>query len=167
MTPVIGIIMGSDSDLNIMGAAAKQLKEFDIPFEIDICSAHRSPARASKYAKTADSRGLKCIIAGAGGAAHLAGVVAAETILPVIGVPVDSSPLQGVDALLATVQMPGGVPVATMAVGKAGALNAAIFAAQIIATSDKTVAEKITNYKQELANKIEKKSAQVKATFSV
>ena len=167
MTPVVGIIMGSDSDLKIMREAAKQLKEFNIPFEIDICSAHRSPARASEYAKTAENRGLKCIIAGAGGAAHLAGVIAAETILPVIGVPVDSSPLQGFDALLATVQMPGGVPVATMAVGKAGAVNAAIFAAQIIATRDKVIAEKLASYKDGLADKIRRKSEEVKATFSV
>lgn len=167
MKPVIGIIMGSDTDLKIMGEAAKQLKEFNIPFEIDICSAHRSPARTSEYAKTAKNRGLKCIIAGAGGAAHLAGVIAAETILPVIGVPVASSPLQGFDALLATVQMPGGVPVATMAVGKAGAVNAAIFAAQIIATRDKVTAEKLASYKDGMTDKIRRKSEEVKATFSV
>lgn len=167
MEPVVGIIMGSDSDLKIMGEAARQLKEFDIPFEIDICSAHRSPARASKYARTAVERGLKCIIAGAGGAAHLAGVTAAETVLPVIGVPVDSSPLVGFDALLATAQMPGGVPVGTMAVGKAGAVNAAIFAAQILATSDPALAERLVIYKGALADKIKTKSEHVKATFSV
>ena len=167
MKPVVAIIMGSDSDLKIMGEAAKQLKEFGIPFEIDICSAHRSPARASQYARTAAERGLKCIIAGAGGAAHLAGVTAAETVLPVIGVPVDSSPLLGFDALLATVQMPGGVPVATMAVGKAGAVNAAIFAAQILATSDAALADRLMLYKQALADKIRTKSAQIKTSFSV
>ena len=167
MEPVVGIIMGSDSDLKIMGEAARQLKEFGIPFEIDICSAHRSPARASEYARTAVARGLKCIIAGAGGAAHLAGVTAAETVLPVIGVPVDSSPLVGFDALLATVQMPGGVPVGTMAVGKAGAVNAAIFAAQILATSDPALADRLARYKQALADKIRTKSEQVKTTFSV
>ncbi|MDE2962613.1 MAG: 5-(carboxyamino)imidazole ribonucleotide mutase [Acidobacteriota bacterium] len=167
MEPVVGIIMGSDSDLNIMGEAARQLKAFDIPFEIDICSAHRSPARASEYARTAAERGLKCIIAGAGGAAHLAGVTAAETVLPVIGVPVDSSPLSGFDSLLATVQMPGGVPVGTMGVGKSGAVNAAIFAAQILATSDAALAERLAGYKQSLADKIRTKSAHVKATFSV
>ena len=167
MQPVVGIIMGSDSDLNIMGEAARQLKEFGIPFEIDICSAHRSPARASKYARTAAERGLKCIIAGAGGAAHLAGVTAAETVLPVIGVPVDSSPLAGFDSLLATVQMPGGVPVGTMGVGKSGAVNAAIFAAQILATSDAALADRLAGYKRALADKIRIKSAQVKSTFSV
>ena len=167
MEPVVGIIMGSDSDLNIMGEAAKQLKEFGVPFEIDICSAHRSPARASEYARTAADRGLKCIIAGAGGAAHLAGVTAAETVLPVIGVPVDSSPLSGFDSLLATVQMPGGVPVGTMGVGKSGAVNAAIFAAQILATSDAGLAERLARHKRALADKIRTKSAQVKATFSV
>ena len=150
-----------------MGEAARQLKEFGIPFEIDICSAHRSPARASEYARTAVARGLKCIIAGAGGAAHLAGVTAAETVLPVIGVPVDSSPLVGFDALLATVQMPGGVPVGTMAVGKAGAVNAAIFAAQILATSDAALADRLVRHKQALADKIRTKSEQVKTTFSV
>jgi phosphoribosylaminoimidazole carboxylase PurE protein len=167
MEPVVGIIMGSDSDLNIMGEAAKQLKEFGVPFEIDICSAHRSPARASEYARTAAERGLKCIIAGAGGAAHLAGVTAAETVLPVIGVPVDSSPLSGFDSLLATVQMPGGVPVGTMGVGKSGAVNAAIFAAQILATSDAALADRLAGYKRALADKIRTKSAHVKATFSV
>ncbi len=167
MKPVVGIIMGSDSDLNIMGEAARQLKQFGVPFEIDICSAHRSPARASEYARTAAERGLKCIIAGAGGAAHLAGVTAAETVLPVIGVPVDSSPLSGFDSLLATVQMPGGVPVGTMGVGKSGAVNAAIFAAQILATSDAALAERLAAHKRALADKIRTKSAQVKATFSV
>ncbi len=167
MKPVVGIIMGSDSDLNIMGEAAKQLKEFGVPFEIDICSAHRSPARASEYARTAVERGLKCIIAGAGGAAHLAGVTAAETVLPVIGVPVDSSPLSGFDSLLATVQMPGGVPVGTMGVGKSGAVNAAIFAAQILATSDAALADRLAAHKRALADKIRTKSAHVKATFSV
>ncbi len=167
MEPVVGIIMGSDSDLNIMGEAARQLKEFGIPFEIDICSAHRSPDRASEYARTAAERGLKCIIAGAGGAAHLAGVTAAETVLPVIGVPVDSSPLAGFDALLATVQMPGGVPVGTMGVGKSGAVNAAIFAAQILATADAALADRLAGHKRALADKIRTKSEQVKATFSV
>jgi phosphoribosylaminoimidazole carboxylase PurE protein len=167
MEPVVGIIMGSDSDLKIMREAARQLKEFGIPFEIDICSAHRSPARASEYARTAAARGLKCVIAGAGGAAHLAGVTAAETVLPVIGVPVNSSPLVGFDALLATVQMPGGVPVGTMAVGKAGAVNAAIFAAQILATSDPALADRLARHKQALADKIRTKSEQLKTTFSV
>ncbi len=167
MKPLVGIIMGSDSDLPIMRETARQLKEFDIPFEIEISSAHRSPLKTAEYARTAIERGLKAVIVGAGGAAHLAGVVAAETILPVIGVPIDNSPLSGIDSLLSTVQMPGGVPVGVMAVGKAGAINAAVFAAQIIATSDPTVAKKLREYKETLERKVQEKSEHVKKTFSV
>jgi phosphoribosylaminoimidazole carboxylase PurE protein len=167
MKPIVGIIMGSDSDLPIMTETAKQLKQFDIPFEIEISSAHRSPLPTAEYARTAVERGLKVIIVGAGGAAHLAGVVAAETILPVIGVPIDSSPLRGIDSLLSTVQMPGGVPVGTMAVGKAGAVNAAVFAAQILAASDPEMAKKLREYKEKLAEKVREKSEQVKKTFTV
>ena len=143
MRPLVGIIMGSDSDLPVMRETARQLKEFGIPFEIEISSAHRSPLKTAEYARTAIERGLKAVIVGAGGAAHLAGVVAAETILPIIGVPIDNSPLSGIDSLLSTVQMPSGVPVGVMAVGKAGAVNAAVFAAQIIATSDPAVAQEV------------------------
>jgi len=167
MKPIVGIIMGSDSDLPIMTETAKQLKQFDIPFEIEISSARRSPLPTAEYARTAVERGLKVIIVGAGGAAHLAGVVAAETILPVIGVPIDSSPLRGIDSLLSTVQMPGGVPVGTMAVGKAGAVNAAVFAAQILAASDPEMAKKLREYKEKLAEKVREKSEQVKKTFTV
>ncbi|MBI4680122.1 MAG: 5-(carboxyamino)imidazole ribonucleotide mutase [Nitrospirae bacterium] len=126
------IVMGSDSDLPIMEEAEKVLKEFKIPYDITIASAHRSPKRTVKLTAEAEKKGIEVIIAGAGSAAHLAGVIAAHTILPVIGVPIDSSPLKGVDALFSTVQMPPGIPVATMAIGKSGAKNAAILAAQIL-----------------------------------
>jgi phosphoribosylaminoimidazole carboxylase PurE protein len=165
--PLVGIIMGSDSDLPVMRETARQLKEFSISFEIEISSAHRSPLRTAEYARTAVQRGLKAVIVGAGGAAHLAGVVAAETILPVIGVPIDSSPLSGIDSLLSTVQMPSGVPVGVMAVGKAGAINAAVFAAQIIATSDPEVARKLTEFKEVLEQKVREKSEHIKKTFSI
>ena len=128
MNPLVGIIMGSDSDLPVMQECAKVLKQFEIPYEIGVYSAHRSPHRTLEYVRTARDRGLKLIVAGAGASAHLAGVSAAETILPVIGVPIDSSPLSGFDSLLATVQMPPGVPVATMGVGKSGATNAGFLA---------------------------------------
>jgi phosphoribosylaminoimidazole carboxylase PurE protein len=167
MKPLVGIIMGSDSDLPVMSETARQLKEFGIPFEIEISSAHRSPLRTAEYARTAVKRGLKVVIVGAGGAAHLAGVVAAETILPVIGVPIDNSPLSGIDSLLSTVQMPGGVPVGVMAVGRAGATNAAVFAAQIIATSDPEVAQKLVQFKENLEQKVREKSEHVKKTFSI
>jgi phosphoribosylaminoimidazole carboxylase PurE protein len=138
-----------------MEEAGGILKRFDIPYEMTVASAHRSPERAKEYARTAHERGLTVIIAGAGGAAHLAGSIAAETVLPVIGVPIDSSPLQGIDALLATVQMPGGVPVATMAVGKAGARNAGVFAAQILALQQPELHEKLLKYKEEMARQVE------------
>lgn len=159
--PLVGILIGSDSDLPIMEEAAKILKEFDIPYEITISSAHRSPKRTSEYARGAADRGIKVIIAGAGSAAHLAGFIAAETILPVIGVPIDSSSLKGMDALLSTVQMPGGVPVAAMAIGKAGAKNAGIFAAQILATSDKDIQAKLKAYKEKQAKDIEEKAKKI------
>jgi 5-(carboxyamino)imidazole ribonucleotide mutase len=167
MKPLVGIIMGSDSDLPVMTETARQLKKFDIPFEIEISSAHRSPLPTAEYARTALERGLKVIIVGAGGAAHLAGVVAAETTLPVVGIPIDSSPLSGIDSLLSTVQMPAGVPVGTMAIGKAGAINAAVFAAQIIAAADPEVAQKLVLHKKVLAEKVREKSEQVKKTFTV
>lgn len=160
--PVVGILMGSDSDLPIMEEAAKVLKGFDIPFEITISSAHRTPRRTSDYAKGARKRGLKVIIAGAGSAAHLAGFLAAETTLPIIGVPIDSSPLKGLDALLSTVQMPGGVPVASMAIGKAGARNAGIFAAEILALSDARLSDELMKYRKELARQVEKKAKKLK-----
>ena len=157
-SPVVGIVMGSDSDLPVMEKALEILTNFDIPAEITVASAHRSPQRVAEYANNASRRGLRVLIAGAGGAAHLAGVLAAETSLPVIGVPIASSPLAGWDALLATVQMPAGVPVATMAVGEAGARNAAIMAAQILAVADKELQERLQRYKEELASKVAEKA---------
>lgn len=163
--PLVGILMGSDSDLPIMEEAVKVLKEFEIPYEITVSSAHRSPKRTSEYARGAADRGIKVIIAGAGSAAHLAGFIAAETILPVIGVPIDSSSLKGMDALLSTVQMPGGVPVAAMAIGKAGAKNAGIFAAQILATADKGLHEKLKAYKEKQASAVEKKAKKLNSSI--
>jgi phosphoribosylaminoimidazole carboxylase PurE protein len=152
--PVVGIVMGSDSDFPIMEEAVKALKSFDIPHEVRVISAHRAPAQVMEYARTAEKRGLKMIIAGAGGAAHLAGIIAAETTLPVIGVPIESSPLHGIDALLSTAQMPGGVPVATMAVGKAGAKNAAIFSAQILSIYDGDINVKLKKFKASLEQEV-------------
>lgn len=159
--PKVGIVMGSDSDLGVMEGTVGMLKKFGIPFELLVASAHRSPDKAATYAGTARERGLLAIIAGAGHAAHLAGVLAAHTTLPVIGVPIDSSCLQGLDSLLSTVQMPPGIPVATMALGKSGAKNAGIFAAQIIAGSDPAVEQKLAAFKKEMAAQVEKKSAKL------
>jgi phosphoribosylaminoimidazole carboxylase PurE protein len=165
--PLVGIVMGSDSDLPIMTETARTLKDFGVPFELEISSAHRSPLRTAEYARNAIQRGLKAIIVGAGGASHLAGIIAAETILPVIGVPIASTPLSGFDALLSTVQMPGGVPVATMAIGKAGATNAAIYAAQIIAISDRKLAGRLRQFKEKLERSVGEKSEKVKKEFSL
>src|SRR5689334_11469861 len=137
--PVVSIVMGSDSDLEIMREAGKALDGFGIAYEMDVTSAHRSPARTAAFAREAAGRGIKVIIAGAGGAAHLAGVIAAESTLPVIGVPIPSTSLGGLDSLLSIVQMPAGIPVATVAIGKAGATNAGILAAQMIAVGDAAV----------------------------
>lgn len=164
---MVGIIMGSDTDLPVMKEAALTLKKFDIPFEIDITSAHRSPGRTAEYARTAVERGLKAIIVGAGGAAHLAGVVAAETTLPVIGVPMPTTTLAGLDSLLSTVQMPGGVPVACTAIGKPGAINAAILAVEIMAVADGDIARKLVEYKKELHRKVLAKSERVKREFKL
>ncbi len=158
----VAIVMGSDSDLPVMQKAAERLKKFEIEFTMTVTSAHRSPNRTRSLIKGFENKGIKVIIAGAGGAAHLAGVIAAETILPVIGVPINSSPLQGFDALLATVQMPGGIPVATMAVGEAGAKNAAILAAQILALSDKEINNRLNELKKEMALEVEKKADKIK-----
>jgi len=156
--PIVGIIMGSDSDLPVMEEAARVLKQFEVLFEIGVYSAHRSPHRTLDYVKSARERGLKVIIAGAGSSAHLAGVTAAETTLPVIGVPIDSSPLSGLDSLLSTVQMPPGVPVATMGVGKSGATNAGLFAVQILAVGDEKLAKKLAEYKEQLEKSVAEKS---------
>jgi phosphoribosylaminoimidazole carboxylase PurE protein len=160
---LVGIIMGSDSDAAVMAEATKVLQQFGVPYEIGVYSAHRSPHRTLEYVSSARSRGLKVIIAGAGSSAHLAGVTAAETILPVIGVPIDSSPLSGLDALMATVQMPPGVPVSTMGVGKSGATNAGILAVQIIALADDALATKLTEYKAKLEVTVAEKSKKVSA----
>jgi phosphoribosylaminoimidazole carboxylase PurE protein len=161
MSAVVGIIMGSDSDLPTMQEATKILKQFEVAYEIGVYSAHRSPHRTAEYVRSARDRGLKVIIAGAGSSAHLAGVTAAETTLPVIGVPIDSSPLSGFDALLSTVQMPPGVPVATMGVGKSGAANAGIFAVQILAVGDQRLASKLSEYKAGLEQAVAEKSRKV------
>jgi phosphoribosylaminoimidazole carboxylase PurE protein len=160
--PLVSIVMGSDSDLEIMREAGKALDDFGISYEIDVTSAHRSPDRSADFAKKAAERGIKVIIAAAGGAAHLAGVIAAHTILPVIGVPIPSTPLNGMDSLLSTVQMPPGIPVATVAIGKWGATNAAILAAQMIALSDKSLAKKMYAHKEKLARGVEEKSRKLK-----
>ena len=161
MKPLVGIIMGSDSDLAVMQEAAKVLKQFEIPYEIGVYSAHRSPHRTLEYVRSAGERGLKVIIAGAGSSAHLAGVTAAETTLPVIGIPIDSSPLSGLDSLLSTVQMPPGVPVATMGVGNSGATNAAVFAVQILALGDERLARRLAEYKDQLEKSVAEKSKKI------
>jgi phosphoribosylaminoimidazole carboxylase PurE protein len=158
-------VMGSDSDLDIMREAAKTLEEFGIEYEIDVTSAHRSPERTAEYARKAAASGVRVIIAGAGGAAHLAGVIAAHTSLPVIGVPIPSTSLQGMDSLLATVQMPAGIPVATVAIGKPGATNAGILAAQILAVSSEPLARKLGEHKKKLANSVDEKSRKLKITL--
>lgn len=157
----VGIVMGSDTDFPVMSQAGETLAKFGISFEMQVLSAHRTPALAHEYATKAASRGLKVLIAAAGGAAHLAGVVAANTTLPVIGVPMATSTLAGLDALLATVQMPSGIPVATMAIDKAGAANAAIFAAEILALSDPEIAGKLVAHKESLAKSVAEKNARL------
>jgi 5-(carboxyamino)imidazole ribonucleotide mutase len=164
--PVVGIIMGSDTDFPVMSEAARMLEKFAIPYEIEVVSAHRSPARTHEYATTAIQRGLKTIIVAAGGAAHLAGVVAALTTLPVIAVPMATTVLSGIDALLSSVQMPAGVPVAAMAIDKPGATNAAIYAAEILATSDPEVRQRLAAYKDELERSVAEKSARVRQNLS-
>src|SRR6266478_349787 len=160
--PLVSIVMGSDSDLEIMREAGKALEGFGIPYEIDVTSAHRSPDRTAEFARNAAGRGISVIIAGAGGAAHLAGVIAAHTTLPVIGVPIPSTALNGLDSLLATVQMPEGIPVATVAIGKPGATNAGILAAQILALSSDPLARKLAAHKEKLANSVDEKSRKLK-----
>ncbi len=155
----VGIIMGSDSDLNVMSEAAKVLDQFNIPYELTIVSAHRTPDKMYEYAKNAKSRGIKVIIAGAGGAAHLPGMTAALTTLPVIGVPIKTSTLNGIDSLYSIVQMPGGIPVATVAIN--GAKNAGLLAAQILAAFDNTLSQKVEQYKKELNDIVESKATEL------
>ncbi len=151
--PIVGILMGSKSDAETMDETKKILEEFNIPYEINVLSAHRTPEAVAKYASTAKKRGLRVLICGAGGAAALSGVVSSYTTLPVIGVPIDTKSLKGLDSLLSTVQMPSGVPVASMAVGKSGAKNAGLFAARILGILDKKIGTKLNYFKKELAKR--------------
>jgi len=153
---MIGIVMGSASDWETMKAAAKTLEEFGVPYEAKALSAHRTPELVADWAKSAAGRGMQAIIAGAGGAAHLAGVVAAHTTLPVLGVPMPSKHLQGLDSLLSTVQMPKGIPVATFAIGEAGAANAALYAVAILALSDKALAQKLAEFRKKQSEAVRK-----------
>ena len=161
MKPRVLIMMGSDSDLSVMEQTGDMLDELNIAYDMTVSSAHRTPDRTLKLVRDAEKKGMEVIIAGAGAAAHLAGVIASHTILPVIGVPIDSSPLKGIDSLYSTVQMPPGIPVATMAVGKTGAKNAGIFAAQIIGLKDSTVSKALMAYREKMAADVEKKAKKI------
>ena len=164
-SPLVGIVMGSDSDWPKINAVAKALDEFGVSYEVNVMSAHRTPHIVGDYATGAEERGMKVIIAAAGGAAHLAGVVAAHTTLPVIGLPVPTAELGGLDSLLATVQMPGDVPVATMAVGMGGPRNAGLFAVQILALADPALKQALADFKLKLVDKIGAKNEKLKATL--
>ena len=164
--PRVGILMGSDSDWPKINAVATALDEFHVPFEAHVMSAHRTPARVADYASTAIERGIEVIIAAAGGAAHLAGVVAAHTTLPVIGLPVPTTELGGLDSLLSTVQMPGDVPVATMAVGMGGPRNAGLFAVQILATADPELRDRLEAFKKQLVDKVAGKNDRLQEQIS-
>jgi 5-(carboxyamino)imidazole ribonucleotide mutase len=153
-TPLVGIVMGSDSDWPIMKACAETLKQFGVAHEAKVLSAHRTPDQALEYASTAQARGMKVLIGAAGGAAHLAGVLAAKTELPVLAVPMPSKHLGGFDSLLAMVQMPGGIPVATFAIGEAGATNAALFAVSMLALSDPDMAKKLSDFRRKQTEKV-------------
>lgn len=161
--PLVGIVMGSDSDYETLSAAESVLRDFAVPHEVEVVSAHRTPERMYEYAKTAADRGLRVIIAGAGGAAHLPGMISSLTTLPVLGVPVLSKALSGVDSLLSIVQMPAGVPTATFAIGTAGATNAGLFAVQILATSDAALAKKLLDHKATLTSKVREMNAKLEA----
>ena len=161
--PVVAVLLGSDSDWETVAATAETLKKFGVAFEVRVCSAHRTPDAAADFAKQAAERGLKVVIAAAGSAAHLAGVLAAHTILPVIGVPMKGGALDGLDALLATVQMPAGIPVATVALGRAGAVNAALLAIQILALTDVDLQGKLVAHKAALAKKVEEGNLRIQA----
>ncbi|MEJ5299882.1 MAG: 5-(carboxyamino)imidazole ribonucleotide mutase [Thermodesulforhabdaceae bacterium] len=163
--PLVAVLMGSDSDMKVMEGALEVLRSFEVPYEVKVLSAHRAPEEVANFAKTADSRGIKVIIAGAGWAAHLAGAIAANTVLPVIGVPIDSSPLHGWDALLSTVQMPPGVPVATVSIGKGGAKNAAFLAVEILALWDERLKNRLVAYRAETREAILKKNEELSETM--
>jgi phosphoribosylaminoimidazole carboxylase PurE protein len=167
MQPKVAIVLGSDSDFPVIQDMLKILKDFNIEYDFTISSAHRSPDRTHQYASKLEERGVQVVIACAGAAAHLAGVIASHTILPVIGVPIDSSPLNGLDALLATSMMPAGIPVATMGIGKMGASNAAVLAAQILARNDAALAAKLHDYKKSLADRVEQRDAELRKTMNV
>jgi len=162
----VAILMGSDSDLPVMSEAARILEQFEVPYELEITSAHRSPDRTAQIVREAVEHGVGVFVVGAGSAAHLAGVVAAHTRLPVLGVPLSSSDLQGLDALLATVQMPGGVPVGTLAIGKAGARNAALLACRILALGDDALARRLDAHRREMAKSVARKSEAAKASLA-
>ncbi|MDB6072623.1 MAG: purE [Verrucomicrobiaceae bacterium] len=162
-TPLVGIIMGSSSDWPTMQNAAQVLTDFDVPFEKRVVSAHRTPELLYEYSKSAEARGLRCIIAGAGGAAHLPGMAASMTLLPVLGVPVQSKALSGVDSLYSIVQMPGGIPVATFAIGNAGATNAGLFAVAMLARNDAALAEKLRAFRQSQAAKVLASQAEIES----
>jgi 5-(carboxyamino)imidazole ribonucleotide mutase len=164
--PAVGILMGSDSDWELVKSAFDTLRDFGVVAEVRVISAHRSPAAATEYASGAQRRGLKVIIAAAGGAAHLGGVLAAHTTLPVIGIPVKGGALNGLDALLSMVQMPAGIPVATVTLGSAGPVNAAVLAAQILALSDRRIAARLSAYKRQLNAKVAKGDARVRAELA-
>ena len=159
---LVSVVMGSDSDLPVMEEAVKVLTEFAVPHELYLTSAHRTPERTTAFARSAAKRRVRIIIVGAGAAAHLAGVIASQTLLPVVGVPIDATSLKGMDALLATVQMPGGIPVATMAIGKAGAKNAALFAVRILALEDASLQKKLQIYIRKMASEVERKHENLK-----
>ena len=160
--PRIGIVLGSESDLPMMTKGVELLKKFGVEVEVELSSAHRAPEKTARYAREAESRGLGVLIGAAGFANHLAGSLAAHTVLPVIGVPLNTSPLNGLDSLLSTVQMPGGVPVATVTVGEAGAVNAAVLALQILATADPDLRQAIRRYKEEMAEKIARRAEEIR-----
>ena len=160
--PRVGIVLGSESDLPMMTKGVELLKKFGVEVEVELSSAHRAPEKTARYAREAESRGLGVLIGAAGFANHLAGSLAAHTVLPVIGVPLNTSPLNGLDSLLSTVQMPGGVPVATVSIGEAGAVNAAVLALQILATAEPSLRQAIRRYKEEMAEKIARRAEEIR-----
>ena len=164
--PCVSILMGSETDLSVMAESVKILEKFQVPYELEITSAHRSPERTVEIVRAAGGRGVRVFVVGAGGAAHLAGVVAAHTQLPVLAVPLASSELNGLDALLATVQMPSGIPVGTLAVGRAGASNAALLACQILALNDPTLTDRLAGHRRQMAETVARKSEKAKETLS-
>ena len=160
--PQVGIVVGSENDLPMITKGVDLLKKFGVEFEVELSSAHRAPDRTARYAREAEKRGLKVLIGAAGYANHLAGALAANSILPVIGVPLNSSPLNGLDSLLSTVQMPAGVPVATVSIGEAGAANAAVLALEILATSDADLRKALRKYRKEMAEKVARRAEEIR-----